>query len=81
MHIECINVFKSFEQCVMCSTELCEGRPNIVTQSRLRAIRRNAFRDYYKIPFSHHPLYSMKFNILIMYVIYIYTFFTCLDKF
>ena len=54
IHSHCIDEFKVFQRCPLCTTDLCDGRPNIQNQISFQALRRNAFRDHYKIPFSHH---------------------------
>ena len=54
IHINCIESFKSFPRCPLCTTELVQGCANIDTQTRFQAIRRNIFRDHYRIPFDYH---------------------------
>ena len=53
IHIQCIHIFKLLENCPLCTTELLEGRPNMIAQSRFQTIRCNRYREYYKIHFSH----------------------------
>ena len=53
IHIPCISVFQLLDNCPLCTTELRGGRPNMSDQSRFQTIRRNRYREFYKIPFSH----------------------------
>lgn len=59
IHIHCIDKFKLFQTCPLCTSDLQEGRPYIESQTCFKTLRRNKYRDYYKIPFSYHlPLPS-----------------------